>query len=621
MGVAAFNPCPVVDESGVTHVVFRAFAKADPVIEGPKEVSSIGYARSKDGEHFKYVRQLIAPTEPYERFGCEDPRITFFEGTYYIFYTAISEFPINTPHGIKVALATTKDFKKIKKHGVITPFSCKAMALFPERIHGKITVVLTADPEVNPKKIAIAQMDNIEQLCDESFWRQWYEHVDAHRIHGIERTGSDQIEVGAPPLRTDRGWLFIYSHIENHEGHVKDYQYVYGIEALLLDLENPTKILGKTLGPILAPTHDFERHGVVRDVVFPSGALVRNDMLEIFYGAADTVCAKADIHLDDIVHTLYPRTARDHRVTRVHDAPLLVPDPAHGWEAKAVFNPGAVDIDGTVHIFYRAMGHDDTSVIGLALSKDGTTVHERLPDPVYVPRTDFEQKKRGGNSGCEDPRVTIVGDRLYMLYTAFDAVNPPQVAVASITLNDVKKRRWNWTEPVVVSPASFDDKDACLYPDTVNGKYVFLHRIGGNICFDYFDTLDFAHEKANRCHFVLGPRMGMWDTWKVGLAGPPHKTVDGWLMFYHGVSHRTHSYRIGAALFALDDPSHLLGRTTDVLFKPELQWEKEGIVPNVVFPCGSVIRGDTAYLYYGGADTVTGVATVDVKVLLKALKP
>jgi aspartyl-tRNA(Asn)/glutamyl-tRNA(Gln) amidotransferase subunit A len=62
-------------------------------------------------------------------------------------------------------------------------------------------------------------------------------------------------------------------------------------------------------------------------------------------------------------------------------------------------------------------------------------------------------------------------------------------------------------------------------------------------------------------------------------------------------------------------------RTTDVLFKPELQWEKEGIVPNVVFPCGSVIRGDTAYLYYGGADTVTGVATVDVKVLLKALKP
>lgn len=625
MGVGAFNGCPVMDTHGTTHVVFRALAKADPVIEGPKEVSSIGYARSPDGIHFDAYRQLIVPTEPYERFGCEDPRVTFFEGTYYIFYTAISEFPVNTPSGIKVALATTKDFKKIKKHGVITPFSCKAMALFPERVQGKITVILTADPEVNPKKIAIAQLDTIDQLTNQDSWQQWYDHVEDHRLHGIERSGTDQIEVGAPPIKTDTGWLCIYSHIENHEGHAKDYQYVYGIEALLLDLEQPTNILGKTSGPMLAPTRDFERQGVVRDVVFPSGALVRGDMVEIFYGGADTVCAKAEVRLRDLVHTLYPTTASDHRIARVSDAPLLVPDPAHGWEAKAVFNPGAVDIDGTAHIFYRAMGHDDTSVIGLALSHDGTTVRERLPEPVYVPRADFEQKKRPGNSGCEDPRVTIIGDRLYMLYTAFDAINPPQVAATSIALADVKKRNWNWTQPVVVSPASFDDKDACLYPDTVQGKYVFLHRIGGTICFDYFDTLDFAHEKADRCHFVLGSRMGMWDTWKVGLAGPPHKTADGWLMFYHGVSNRTHSYRVGAALFALDDPAHLLGRTTDVLFKPELQWEKEGIVPNVVFPCGSVIRSaggrNTAYIYYGGADTVVGVATVDVDTLLQALRP
>lgn len=619
MAVGAFNGCPVVDSAGTTHVMFRALAKADPIIEGPKEVSSVGYAFSKDGIHFDGFREFIVPTEAYERFGCEDPRITYFEGTYYIFYTAISEFPVNTPSGIRVALATTKDFKTVRKHGIVTPFSSKAMALFPERIDGKLAVVLTADPETLPKKIAIAYLDTPEQLTDETFWRTWYANIEQHRIQGIERHHLDQIEVGAPPVRTNEGWLLIYSHIENHEGRVMDYQYVYGIEALLLDTDVPTTVLGKTQGPMLAPYEVYERQGYVRDVIFPSGALVSDETLHIYYGAADTVCARASVRMSDLVETL--ARVESTTVSRIQAESVLTPITEHAWESKAVFNPAACDIDGVVHIFYRAMGADDTSVVGLALSKDGVSIDERLREPVYVPRADFEQKKRSGNSGCEDPRVTVIGDRLYMLYTAYDAINPPQVAATSIALADVKKRLWNWDDPVLVSPASVDDKDACIYEGTVGDKYVFLHRIAGNVCLDYFDSLDFSHERASRCHFVLGARPGMWDNLKVGLAGPPHKTPHGWLMFYHGVSNNTRSYRLGAALFSLDDPTLLIGRTSDVLLAPELPWEKEGIIPNVVFPCGSVVRGDTVYLYYGGADTVIGIATLLYSRLIKALLP
>ena len=109
----------------------------------------------------------------------------------------------------------------------------------------------------------------------------------------------------------------------------------------------------------------------------------------------------------------------------------------------------------------------------------------------------------------------------------------------------------------------------------------------------------------------------MWDSEKVGIAGPPIKAGENWLMIYHGVS-RHGTYRLGAVLLS---PSGLevLSRTADPIFEPVEKYEKEGEVPNVVFSCGQVVRGDTLFLYYGGADKVIGVATASLSRILAAL--
>jgi predicted GH43/DUF377 family glycosyl hydrolase len=107
-------------------------------------------------------------------------------------------------------------------------------------------------------------------------------------------------------------------------------------------------------------------------------------------------------------------------------------------------NPGALYEDGKVHLVYRAMSGDNTSVMGYAVSSDGFTIDERLHEPIYVPREDFEAKGiADGNSGCEDPRLTLIEDTVYMLYTAYRGDQEPRVAITSIARNDFLMRCWN----------------------------------------------------------------------------------------------------------------------------------------------------------------------------------
>ncbi len=96
------------------------------------------------------------------------------------------------------------------------------------------------------------------------------------------------------------------------------------------------------------------------------------------------------------------------------------------------------------------------------------------------------------------------------------------------------------------------------------------------------------------------------------------KTKKGWLLIYHGISERGF-YRAGAALLDLKDPTKVVGRMTDALLSPETKYEIDGQIGNVVFPCGIVIRGDTLFMYYGGADSVTAIATVKLSKLLNVL--
>lgn len=607
---AVFNWCPVRDGK-VIHAVYRGMSFPELLGQEKMSISTIGHTTSTDGEHYEHRRQLIVPEHGWEQFGCEDPRVTKLDDKYYIFYTALGTFPFS-PEGIRVAVATTKDFQKIEEKHLVTPFNAKAMALFPRKINGKIFTVFTLHPDLPPAKIAFAEFEKEEDMWSQEYWEKWHEEFDSNTIDP-KRGDKDHVEVGAPPIETDDGWLLIYSYIQDYF----EKRPIFGVEALLLDKENPREVIGSTSGAFLVPESLYEKHGNVPNIVFPSGALVSGDKLEIFYGSADTTCCLATVDLDNLIQSINP-TKHAKRVERFKENPIITPKEENDWESKATFNPAAIDLDGRVHILYRAMSSDNTSTIGYASSGDGFHIDERLDEPIYVPREDFETKAAPGNSGCEDPRIIEVDDRLYMFYTAFDAVNAPRVAVSSIKTEDFLAKKWEWTKPSVITPPGIMDKDTALLPEKIDGKYMLLHRISDVICIDMLDNLDFETEKVTKCIQLFKPRPGMWDSNKVGIAAPPIKTEEGWLLLYHGVSKST-TYRVGAVLLDPANPTTVLSRTTAPILQPTEAYEKEGQMHNVVFPCGVIERDGLLYIYYGGADSVVGVATIKTSTLLNIL--
>ncbi len=606
---ASFNWCPIQDQDKI-HCVYRAMSDKSFLSKNELNVSSIGYADSKDGIHFKNRRQLIAPEENWERFGCEDPRVTKIDGKYYIFYTALSTYPFSA-EGIRIAVAVTKDFKKIEEKHLVTPFNAKAMVLFPEKIDGKYFALLTAHTDSPPVKICWAKFDRLEQIWSKEYWDKWHADIDAHRLV-VKRKDSDQVEIGSVPIKTAYGWLVLYSHIQNYYSQNK----IFGVEALLFDITDPTKIIARTDSPILVPEETYEMFGQVPNVVFPSGSFISSQKLHIYYGATDTTCCRADVRLSDLLDSI----AKKHVVLRSEDNPILTPNDMNIWEDKAVFNPAAIDLDGKIRLVYRAMGDSNVSVMGYAETEDGLQITDRAAQPIYVPRESFEKPSRSGvsGSGCEDPRITRMGDTLYMFYTAYDGTNPPTIATTRIKVQDFAAKKWNWTKPAVISPFGIDNKDSCLFPEKVNSHYLVFHRAHNHICLDPVKSLNFEVDKIESFTPIIGPRPGMWDGVKVGTSAPPIKTGKGWLLFYHGLSNEG-IYRVGAVLLGLDDPSIVLSRTTGYIFSPDMPYERIGQVSNVVFPCGLVERSGTLFIYYGAADKVVGVAKTDLGRLLNIL--
>jgi predicted GH43/DUF377 family glycosyl hydrolase len=607
---AAYNPCAVADGRTV-HLVYRAVAAAADHAGARLEVSSIGYARGSDGIHFKDKVQFIAPEEAWEKFGCEDPRVTKFEDAFYIFYTALSTYPFSAD-GIKIAVAITKDWKTTERH-LVTPFNAKAMALFPGRVNGKIAAVLTVNTDHPPAKICLALFDSIEEIWSEEYWKKWYATLDDHVID-IDTGEKDQIEVGAVPIKTPKGWLFFYSYIYNYFSPPP----VFGVQAMLLDLKDPQKTLGEVKRPFLVPDEEYEMYGRVPGIVFPSGAIVKGKSVYLYYGAADTTSCVAILDFAQVIEQLI--LVKSRQLKRFDGNPIVTPIADHAWERQATFNPAALYEKGKVHLLYRAMSDDNTSSFGYASSADGLHIDERLPEPAYVPRADFEMKHvPGGNSGCEDPRLTKIGDTVYLCYTAYDGEHPPRVAFSSIALDDFVNKKWRWTKPILISPTGMDDKDAALFPKKIKGKYVFLHRLGSSTWIDYVDDLSFKNGVFLGGKVIMNPRESMWDSKRIGIAFPPIETAKGWLLLYHGISKRTSHYSVRAALLDLAAPEKVLYRTHDQILEPKMPYEKRGIVSDVVFPCGAaVIKGDL-FVYYGGADKVVGVATVKLKDLVDGL--
>lgn len=645
---ATFNGSPVRKgkpgkQTGPTHLLYRAQSKPKRFGNTSFSMSTVGCAKKLPDGTWGTMGQLIAPLESWERYGCEDPRGTYMNGSYYIFYTALSVFPFGAP-GIKVAVAISDDLKTVRERHLVTPFNAKAMSLFPEKVNGKYTVIFAAHTDEPPAKIAIAQFSDLEDIWNEDKWRKWHDKIDDHLVRIPHRDG-EQVEVGAPPVKTPYGWILIYSHIDKY---YTPNDKIFGIQAVLLDIDDPRKIIAQTRGPFMVPETTYEKDGLVPNITFPSGAMLAGDTIHLFYGGADTVCATAELSLQALLASMnftqkseaknpkdaMPKDLREYREThtlrRLDTKPMMKPLPNRPWGSRAVFNPAAVEIDGTTYILFRAMSEDNTSVVGCAESYDMRTATVRSAVPVYTPRAPFEQKNvPGGNSGCEDPRLTRMGDRVYMTYTAFNGTDVPHIALTSIAVEDMKAGIWKWTTPILVSKDGVDDKDGALFPEKIKGKYALIHRVNHMVCVDYSPTLEFKNRNEFKDNIILKPRPGMWDSRKVGIAMPPFLVdsgpVQGWVMMYHGIGDDG-VYRAGAALLDKNNIQQVLGRTAYPLFEPEMDYEKNGQIGNVVFPCGLVMKkmpgakSPEIFVYYGGADSVVAVASISLKNILETLK-
>jgi predicted GH43/DUF377 family glycosyl hydrolase len=292
---------------------------------------------------------------------------------------------------------------------------------------------------------------------------------------------------------------------------------------------------------------------------------------------------------------------------RFQGNPILEPIGAHVWESKRVFNAGITANDNRTHILYRAMGQDSISRIGYASSTDGYHIDERLPHPIFEPTSEVEM------DGVEDPRLTLLDDKLLMTYTAFGKYanhRVYQIALTSISIKDFLKKQWNWNERHLVFPG-LHNKDAVIFPRRLDGKYVMFHRFEPDACIAYSDDLQRWYDLK----FALGPRERGWDSWKVGAGGPPIELNEGWLFIYHGVS-VDRVYSLGVALLDKDNPEKVLFRPEEPILSPEEDYERFGKVPNVVFSCGQVLDDDQVLVYYGGADNVLCVATYELSELL-----
>jgi len=282
--------------------------------------------------------------------------------------------------------------------------------------------------------------------------------------------------------------------------------------------------------------------------------------------------------------------------------PILKPVATNAWESRMVFNAAAVHLNGRVRILYRAMGEDGISRLGYASSSDGYHIDERWRSPI------FEPAKPNEKYGCEDPRLTLLDGRYIMTYTALPdrVLYAHQIAMTSISREDFAERRWNWGDRWLPFPG-VRDKDAVIFPRRIDGRYVMFHRIHPDICVTYSrDLRRWCDIKA-----VMGPRPAMWDCFKVGAAGPPIEVDEGWLLIYHGVD-ASRVYRLGVAVLDREEPERVIHRSEEPILEPVEDYERFGYIPNVVFSCGAILLDGQLLVYYGGADTVIGVATFEL---------
>jgi len=286
-------PCPYLDDHG--DLVLKQVRSDDPnyntrdsrliVDKRSGEVwltslSHLRLARSVDGVHFAIdERPWLQGEPPYETFGMEDARISRIEGKYFVNYTAVS------PNGIATALASTRDFVQIERHGLIFAPQNRDVTIFSKKIGGQYICYHRPMPSgLGRLNIWLATSPDLIH------WGELSIVLDS-RVAG--RTGG-----GAPPIRTEQGWLSIY--------HAADANQRYTLGAFLTPLDQPGRIIARSREPIFAPEQPYETSGFFGNVVFTCGAIAEGDKLRLYYGASDETTALAEASLSEVIRSLQP---------------------------------------------------------------------------------------------------------------------------------------------------------------------------------------------------------------------------------------------------------------------------------------------------------------------------
>ena len=246
-------------------------------------LSHFRLAWSDDGRSFRFddgPAAAVWPGNEYERFGIEDPRVTRIDDVYFITYTAVSD------RGICVGLMTTKDFRSFDRRGLILPLQNKDVCFFPEKIGGEYVVLHR--PESRWCRPAMWLARSADML-------NWGRHELVAEPRP-ETWDSARIGAGPPPVATPDGWLVIY-HGAGSEG--------YCLAAMLLERDDPARVIARSGRPIMVPETEYELDGFVDSVAFCNGLVERpGGEVWLYYGGGDRVVAGAVCHVDDLLNSL-----------------------------------------------------------------------------------------------------------------------------------------------------------------------------------------------------------------------------------------------------------------------------------------------------------------------------
>lgn len=246
-------------------------------------MSHLRLVSSTDGVHFAEEAGYagLFASDAYEAYGIEDCRVTQIGATYYLTYTAVSA------NGVAVRMRSTDDWRTFTDYGLVLPPHNKDCTLFDRRIGGRYYMLhRPSSPEIGGNYIWIAESPDLR-------------HWGNHRCVARTRRGmwdSARIGAGCAPIATERGWLAIY--------HGADERNRYALGALLLDADDPSRVVARSAEPIFSPEAPYELTGFFGNVVFTNGHLVDGDRITLYYGASDEVICRADLSIGKILSTL-----------------------------------------------------------------------------------------------------------------------------------------------------------------------------------------------------------------------------------------------------------------------------------------------------------------------------